>query len=441
MKRDTIAAIATPPGVGAISIVRISGPDSGKIAEELTGISNPKPRVVMRAELKDENGPIDDSLVVFYRAPRSYTGEDMVEIFCHGGPVVTRMALNAVLEKGARMAEPGEFTKRAFLNGKMDLTEAEAVRDLIEARSEEVVRVVVGNISGGLRELVESIRSEIIEILAAIEVEIDYPDEEDLEVADLPSRIESVIEKLGELIERSERVVEMIRGIRVVIVGKPNVGKSTLLNRLLKEDRAIVTPIPGTTRDTVEGELNIRGRHFRVVDTAGLRETGDPVEKIGVERTEREVERSDLILFLVDDSFNDEDLKIYEVVKSKRHVVVVNKIDMGFDIDTSWAMGRVVRISALEGVGIGDLEDAMIDLTEDFHVAGGSVLTSIRQIDLAKSALNSLKSALTGSIDGYPNDVISLDLQRALSFLDEITGRNFREDLLDTIFSTFCVGK
>ncbi len=439
--RDTIAAVASPPGVGAISVIRISGPDSWRIVKELTGIENPKPRVIRKARLGDESGLIDEVMVVFYSSPKSYTGEDMVEIFCHGGPVVTRMVLQAVLKRGARVAEPGEFTKRAFLNGKMDLTEAEAVRDLIEARAEEVVRAVAGNLIGGLRELLEGIRKKLIDISAAVEVEIDYPDEEDLGVTDLTERIEDVFGELQELVERSEKAVEMVRGIRVAIVGKPNVGKSTLLNRLLREDRAIVTPIPGTTRDTVEGELNVRGRYFRVIDTAGLRDTEDPVERIGVERTKRELSRADLILFLVDDSFEEEDLKIYERVKGKRHVVVINKIDRGFDMDTSWAEGKVVRVSALEGTGIEDLERAMLELTEDFHVEGGKLLTSGRQIELARSALNALKNALESSRIGFPNDVVSLDIQKALSFLDEITGRNFREDLLDTIFSTFCVGK
>ncbi len=440
--RETIAAIATPPGIGAISIVRLSGPESWNIAEKLTEISNPKPRKMYHGFIRDKVGEIDEVQLVFYRSPKSYTGEDMVEIFCHGGPVVTNMVLKAVTGEGARIAEPGEFTKRAFLNGKMDLTRAEAVRDLIEARAEESARVVIKNVSGELFEFLKRVRAELIQVLAEIEVEIDYPDEEDLQARDIRQKLKKIVEEIEDLLEKSEKIVELVRGIRVAIVGKPNVGKSTLLNRLLKEDKAIVTPIPGTTRDVVEGELNIRGRYFRVVDTAGLRETRDLVESLGVDRAKKEMEKSDLLMFVVDNTFNEEDLRIYDQVKKYKHLVIVNKCDLEFNIGLSWAEGNVVKVSSRTGEGLEDLERALIEITEDYHVIRGNVtLTNERQLNLLRSATGSLHSSIQSLESGFPTDVASLDINRALKFLDEVTGRNYEEDLLDTIFSSFCVGK
>ena len=442
---ETIAAVATPPGIGAVSMVRMSGEKSWKIAKDLTGIHDPKPRRVYRATLKDENGVIDEVLIVFYRSPKSYTGEDMVEITCHGGYVVTRMVLDSVLKRGARMAEPGEFTKRAFLNGKIDLTEAEAVRDLIEARAESEVRAIVKNLLGGLFEYVEGVRKTLLRILAEIEVELDYPDEIDLEVTSLEEEIEGVLKDLEEIVERSESNLKAVHGVRTAIVGKPNVGKSTLLNRLLKEDRAIVTPIPGTTRDLIEGDLNIKGYHFRVVDTAGLRETRDEVERIGVERTLREIQRADLVLLVVDGTnLDDEDRALYERMKNENTVLVVNKSDISkIDSPPSWYTGRWVSVSALKGYGIEELERAMVESLEGIFSSLKSkvLITSERQRRLLSASLNDLRSALGSLRDGFPNDVVSLDIQRALSRLDEVVGRSFREDLLETIFSSFCVGK
>lgn len=440
--RDTIAAVASPLGTGAVAVIRISGERSWKIAMDLSGIRSPRPRRLYHTFLKDEDGEIDEVLIAFYRSPRSYTGEDMVEVFCHGGIVVTEMVLKSILRSGARLAEPGEFTKRAFLNKKIDLTRAEAIRDLIEARSEEAVRTVLKSVSGGLYSFIEKIRGEILKILAEIEVEIDYPDEEDLVARDLDEKISDVLSDMEDLLERSRKLIEIVRGIRVAIVGKPNVGKSTLLNRLLREDRAIVTSVPGTTRDTVEGELNIRGRLFKIVDTAGLRETEDPVESIGVERTKREIERADLILFVVDDTFGREDLEIYENVKGFKHIVVLNKSDLGYELDTSWAIGKIVKLSSKTGEGLRDLESALIEATKDYGLNIGKVsLTSERHFRLMSLSVERLRSALSSLRSGFPNDVVSYDINEALKFLDEITGRSFREDLLDTIFSTFCVGK
>ncbi len=441
---DTIAAISTPLGVGAISMIRLSGPDSWKIVKNLTGLENVKPRRVYRSVFKDETGPIDDVMVTFYRAPKSYTGEDMVEITCHGGYIVTNMILKSILRSGARLAEPGEFTKRAFLNGKMDLTEAEAINDLINAKSEIEVRNFFRNLKGDLKNFVEDIREDILETLAKIQVELDYPEEFNIDRFELEMDMKKLIEKLESALEDSERVVEIVHGVRVSIVGKPNVGKSTILNLLLKEDRAIVTPHPGTTRDIVTGDINIKGYHFRLSDTAGLRDSIDPVEKIGIEKAIEEIERSDLVIFVLDASdVSREDEEIFKKVESKKHVVVVNKMDLVEDFKPPEWISEFVKMSAIRGEGLEDLENALVDsVRDDFEILENKlIISNERQRRFLQNALENLKNALKSIAAGFPSDLIGVDLERALHMLDSITGRNFREDLIETIFSNFCVGK
>jgi len=349
------------------------------------------------------------------------------------------------------MAEPGEFTKRAFLNGKMDLTSAEAVRDLIEAKSETSLKLSLRNLKGGLRDFVDSLRRELIEVLAEIRVELDYPDEIETNTGEVVTRLERIKEKLTEELKKADAGILLNRGLRMVIVGKPNVGKSTLLNRLLNEDRAIVTDIPGTTRDVISEEIVIRGILFRIVDTAGVRsETNDLVERLGIERTLQEIEKADIVLFVLDASspLDEEDRKILERIKNKRYLVVINKVDVVEKINEEEIKNKLgtdrhmVKISALKGEGLEKLEESIYRETQEIFERGSdSLITNLRQKQLLENVKGYLEDAIKSLKEGMPVDMASIDLERALNLLDEVTGRSFREDLLDTIFSNFCVGK
>jgi len=449
---DTIVAVATPPGKGAIAILRLSGPDSWKIVQKhLRTRSKIVPRKAIHGWIHENGEDVDEVVVVFYKSPKSYTGEDMVEVMCHGGPLVVKKLLDLFLKSGARMAEPGEFTKRAFLNGKMDLTSAEAVRDLIEAKSETSLKLSLRNLKGGLRDFVDSLRRELIEVLAEIRVELDYPDEIETNTGEVVTRLERIKEKLTEELKKADAGILLNRGLRMVIVGKPNVGKSTLLNRLLNEDRAIVTDIPGTTRDVISEEIVIRGILFRIVDTAGVRsETNDLVERLGIERTLQEIEKADIVLFVLDASspLDEEDRKILERIKNKRYLVVINKVDVVEKINEEEIKNKLgtdrhmVKISALKGEGLEKLEESIYRETQEIFERGSdSLITNLRQKQLLENVKGHLEDAIKSLKEGMPVDMASIDLERALSLLDEVTGRSFREDLLDTIFSNFCVGK
>jgi tRNA modification GTPase len=449
---DTIVAVATPHGKGAIAILRLSGPDSWKVVQKhLRTRSKIIPRRAIHGWIHENGEDVDEVVVIFYKSPKSYTGEDMVEVMCHGGPLVVKKMLDLFLRSGTRMAEPGEFTKRAFLNGKMDLTSAEAVRDLIEAKSETSLKLSLRNLKGGLKDFVESLRRELIEVLAEIRVELDYPDEIETNTGEVVTRLERIKEKLTKELKKADAGILLNRGFRMVIVGKPNVGKSTLLNRLLNEDRAIVTDIPGTTRDVISEEIVIKGILFRIVDTAGVRsETNDLVERLGIERTLQEVEKADIVLFVLDASspLDEEDRKILERIKNKRYLVVINKVDVVEKINEEEIKNKLgtdrhmVKISALKGEGLEKLEEAIYRETQEIFERGSdSLITNLRQKQLLENVKAHLEDAIRSLKEGMPVDMASIDLERALNLLDEVTGRSFREDLLDTIFSNFCVGK
>ena len=450
---ETIVAVSSPPGVGAIAIVRLSGDKSWEMVKKVLKTSSKiEPRKAIHGWIKDPttNELVDEVVVIFYKAPRSYTGEDMAEIMCHGGPVVTRMLLNIFLKLSAKMAEPGEFTKRAFLNGKMDLAKAEAVRDIIEAKTEMSAKLALKNLKGELSSFIEGLRKKILDLLAEIEVVLDYPDELDFDEQGIKTKLRGILVEVEKQLDLSEHGIALKEGIRMVIVGKPNVGKSTLLNRLLKEDRAIVTEIPGTTRDIIIEDLNIKGVLFKVVDTAGIRKSQDVVEKIGIDRALKEIEKADLILFVLDAStpLDENDEMILSKIKSKRYLVVVNKVDVVEKLDVKKIKSmlgsdkHVCIISALKGEGLSKLEEAILKEVRDTMKKGiSSLVLNERQREILIFVRDHLREALNTLEKGYTADTISLDLRKALGHLDRVVGRDFTEDLLDTIFSNFCVGK
>ena len=463
-QEDTIAAIATPIGEGGISVIRISGSNSLAVADRLF---DGKRRIRDMASHTASFGNIidphnnrrvlDEVVAVVFRSPNSYTGEDIVEISCHGGMLVTKSILNVLFEAGVRHANPGEFTKRAFLNGRLDLSQAEAVADIIQARTERAHRSSLDQLKGKLSKEIDAIRNDILNFCSLIELELDFA-EEDIELAnrdDFANRAGKVLRRLQELIE-SFNVGKVYRdGIKVVIAGKPNAGKSLLLNTLLQENRAIVTDIPGTTRDTIEESLNIDGILFRIIDTAGLRETNDPVESEGVQRTLQQIERADLALMIIDYSLNmsDEDIRYIDSILDKMNeldvdpLVVLNKIDITDGkqfVDTGKLLHYpFVKISAKTGEGVDVLKKQMVNLaTHGKPYQEGSVLvTNSRHRDALVRAKQSLELALASIKGEASGEFVSVDLRAALDALGEITGVVTTEDILNNIFSSFCIGK
>jgi len=440
--RDTIAAISTPYGTGAIAIVRISGPESLNVVSKSIRKGIKAERKLHRRDFLDNDGElIDEVLVSYFKAPRSYTGEDMVEIYCHGGVLVTNKTLDTLLSNGARLAVNGEFTRRAFLNGKMDLLKAEAILHVIEAKSESALKLALGNLKGKLSDEMELLRSKLIDVLSRIEVSIDYSDDVIISDKEILDGLTEINRFLSNKIKHADRGLHISTGVTMTIVGKPNVGKSTLLNKLLAEDRAIVTEIPGTTRDIIRGEVKIQGTHFIISDTAGIRRTEDKIEKIGIEKALKEAKKSDIILFVLDATtgFTDEDEYILSVIKSSNFIPVWNKRDVGINF---LEIGEDVHISASTGWGLRGLEEVIIKkvgpLISDGELAH---IISERQLEYLKRIHLYIKNSIDVLSQGYPVDIVSVDIRQALSELDELSGKNFTEDLLDNIFSNFCVGK
>ena len=452
---DTIAAISTPKGEGGIGIIRISGDKSFEILDKIFKPKNPNKDLGFYqfnyGFIHDGEKVIDESMVVRMKAPKTYTCEDVVEINCHGGQFVTQKVLELVLKNGARHAEQGEFTKRAFMNGRIDLSQAEAVMDLIQGKTEKSISLSLDQLRGDLRDKINSFKKALLDITAHVNVVLDYPEEgiDDPLPVELRDNLEAVYEEATRLIESYDKGKKIKEGIKTVIVGKPNVGKSTLLNSLLREDRAIVTHVAGTTRDVIEEVINIKGIPLVLVDTAGIRQTDDIVENIGVEKSKEFIEKADLVLLVLDTSreLEDEDREVINQINEnhKKVIVLLNKIDLERKIDLDeYNFENIVEISAQKNVGIEDMEEKIYSFIVDEKVEDSSeklIITNVRH----KTALEKTKDAIRNifeTIDmGLPMDLISVDLKEALDSLSEITGEISSEDILDHVFGNFCVGK
>ena len=446
---DTIAAIATSLGVGAISIIRVSGPEAIKIVNNIfkgKDLTKQKTHTITYGHIIENDKIIDEVLISIMKSPKSFTTEDTVEINCHGGISTTNKVLELLLNNGCRLAAPGEFTKRAFLNGRIDLIEAEGVMDLINSKTEKARNLAINQLSGTSSELIKKLRKEIVEILANIEVNIDYPEYDDIAVLStqiIKPQITNIIKELKEIIDHSENTKIIKDGIDVLILGRPNVGKSSLLNRLLEEDKAIVTDIEGTTRDIVEGKINLDGIILNIIDTAGIRQTEDVVEKIGVEKSLSLIDKADLVLFLLNNNedITPEDKNIINQLKNKNHIIVINKCDLIKKLDLN--DNDCVYISAKENIGIDDLKNKIKELynLEKIETEDLSYLSSARSISLLKQAMQSLKNADKGIDDNYPIDMVEIDIKDSWNILGEIIGETYEEELIDQLFSQFCLGK
>ena len=448
---DTIVAISTALGVGAISIVRLSGNDAINIVnkcfegKDLTKVDS---HTIHYGFIKNETERIDEVLVSVMRAPKTYTTEDIVEINCHGGIIPTKQVLETMLNAGARLAEPGEFTKRAFLNGRIDLIESEAIMDLIESKSSEAKKMALSQLYGDLSKLITSFRDRLKNLLSSIEVNIDYPEYYDIEIVTeekIAKEIKSMKEELKNLIERSKSSSIIKNGIQTVILGRPNVGKSSILNKLLDEEKAIVTNVAGTTRDIVEGQTYIDGILIKFIDTAGIRKTDDIVEKIGVEKSLKAVEDADLIILVLNNNekLTAEDLEILEKTKDKQRIIVINKKDLERNIKLPENLENVVETDTNSIEGIDSLKSKikeMFDL-EKIATKDYTYLSNSRQISLITKAYQSILSAEKSLNESLPIDLIEIDLKECFDLLGQVIGISYTDEIIDNLFENFCVGK
>lgn len=449
---DTIAAISTTLGVGAISIIRVSGNDAIKIVNKIfkgKNLEKVETHTINYGHIVDKDEIIDEVLVSVMKSPKTFTTEDVVEINCHGGISTTNKVLELVLNNGARLAEPGEFTKRAFLNGRIDLTQAESIMDLINSKNESKRKVAIKGLNGYVSNIIRNLRQEILELLASIEVNIDYPEYEDAIVMTndiVKPKITEIKEKLTKIINESENGKILTSGIKTIIIGKPNVGKSSILNRLLDEEKAIVTDIEGTTRDTVEGSITINGVSLNIIDTAGIRETEDIVEKIGVEKSLNLINEADLIVIVLNNNeeLTEEDKKILTACKDKKVIVVINKSDLERKINLDdIKYQNIVYTNTIDLNGINSLKEKIVELfnLNELEQQDYTYLSNVRQISLAKDAYQILEEVDNGIKNEVPVDMIEIDIKRAWKKLGEIIGETYTEELIDQLFSQFCLGK
>jgi tRNA modification GTPase len=461
MELDTIAAISTPMGEGAIAIVRLSGDEAFDIGAKVfrgmkgTSMKEFASHTIHYGHIIDPDTEqvVEEVMVSVMRGPKTFTREDIIEINCHGGLVSVNKVLQLVLKHGARLAEPGEFTKRAFLNGRIDLSQAEAVMDLIRAKTDRAMNVALNQMEGRLSNLIRKLRQEILETLAHVEVNIDYPEYDDVEEMThnvLLEKSRYVRDEIDKLIRTSEQGKILREGLSTVIIGRPNVGKSSLLNSLVHENKAIVTDIPGTTRDVIEEYVNVRGVPLRLVDTAGIRETEDIVERIGVERSRQVLKEADLILLVLNyaDELTHEDEQLFEAVKGMDVIVIVNKTDLPqkIDLDRVRELAKehpLVTTALLEEEGIDELEEAISSLFFAGSIEAGDItyVSNSRHIALLNQASQAINEAINSVEMGTPIDIAQIDLTRTWELLGEITGESVHESLIDQLFSQFCLGK
>lgn len=448
---DTICAIATSVGTSAINIIKISGKESISIVNKIftKDLLKAKTHTITFGYIKDKEEKVDEVLVSVFLEPNTYTGENIVEINTHGGLAVTNKILEMLLEQGCRLAEPGEFLKRAFLNGKRDLLEAESISDLINAKTEASRKMSMNGVTGELSRIIKNLRNKLLTIIANIEVNIDYPEYEDAIVYTnelLKTNIIEIKNELKKIVDESEKGSIIKNGINIGIVGKPNVGKSSLLNRLINEDKAIVTDVEGTTRDIVEGKIVINGIEINLIDTAGIRQTSNVVEKIGVEKSKSILETSDLLLAIFDGSklLTKDDLDILKEIENKKSIIIINKEDLPMKIEKEkFSRYKTLQISIKENKGINDIIEEIKSLfnlneleTQDF-----TYLSNARQINLIKNCLSLSEEINKQNEKNTPVDLIQIDIQRLWEKLGELTGESYKDELLDEIFSKFCLGK
>lgn len=461
MELETIAAISTPMGEGAIAIVRLSGAEALPIAGRLfrspggKKIEEVPTHTIHYGHIVDpESGEVNEEVMIsVMRGPKTFTREDVVEINCHGGIVSVNRVLQLCLKNGARLAEPGEFTKRAFLNGRIDLSQAEAVMDLIRAKTDRAMNVALGQMEGRLSKLIVRLRQELIETLAQIEVNIDYPEYDDVEEMThkmLEEKAAFVRDEIKHLLQTSQQGKILREGLSTVIVGRPNVGKSSLLNCLVQENKAIVTDIPGTTRDVIEEFVNVRGVPLRLLDTAGIRETEDIVERIGVERSRKVLKEADLILLVLNysDVLTNEDENLFKATEGMDVIVIVNKTDLPQKIDLERVRelagdAKIITTSLLEEKGVADLEQAIADLffSGTIEAQDMTYVSNSRHIALLHQALSAIEDVLLGNEMGTPIDILQIDLTRTWELLGEIIGESVQDSLINQLFSQFCLGK
>lgn len=456
---DTIAAISTAAGEGGIGIVRMSGENSLDILDKVFKSHRDKETKSMTSYTiryghivnKETDENIDEVIVSYMKAPNTYTREDVVEINCHGGMVAVRRILGILLKNGARLAEPGEFTKRAFLNGRIDLSQAEAVIDLIRAKTDESMKIALSQAEGKLSIRIKELMDKLLGILAHIEASVDFPEDdvEDVLRSSIVKKSIEICKGIDELIENADTGKILREGLSTIIVGKPNVGKSSLLNTLLDEKRAIVTDIPGTTRDVIEEYINIKGIPIKLVDTAGIRETENVVEKMGVEKSKEYIDKADLIIFMIDGSrpLEEQDFGILDLILGKRTLTVINKIDLPVKADVDYIKNKVgenpiVYASINTEKGIDDIKDVIVDMVYKGKVSSGDIyITNVRHKDILLKAEESIEKGINTVNSGYPIDMASIEFKEAYLKMGEITGDTVADDIIDRIFTDFCIGK